>query len=1565
MSALDRPKVLVDLVLAAVVFLTTVGIAAVAAAPDASNPAIAPAAIASQARFPEPLIATAQTTPAEDQGLAAALARYDRRDRVDDYSALTDFLKRFPDSPWRMALLLDLGLEYEHYGYYSRALEAFQGAWSEGREATDAYQKPLADRAIGELVLLHARLGHEDRLKALIAEIGDRAVVNPGGEAVQKARETLWIMENEPKHLYLCGPLALKFLMMENPATTSEQLDFITRYRASPKGVSLAELDRLAGDAKVSLTPVFRNADQPVPVPSIVHWKPGHYAAILGREKDGYLVRDPVLGQHARWLPAGAVEEETSGYFLAQAGEVEAAGWRRVDSDEAGQVFGAGPTNSTAPGHTTCPLCKYDIAELSVGVTLIDQPVGYAPAIGPSAKVNIGYSQRQDVQPAVFGFFNVSPNWTINWMRFVQDDPAHLGQSVMRYFGDGDAWFYSGYNSATGSFAAEEGDAAVLTLASTNPVTYRRSLQDGSVEVYSQSDGSTSNPRKVFLTRIVDPQGNALTLNYATSGGHVLLTSLTDATGRKTTFTYGAASPLLITKITDPFGRAATLAYDGSGRLNSITDIIGLTSSFGYDSSGHVQSLTTPYGTTKFAFGGTGNTRFVDVTDPLGLHEREESLQPAPVPKWDPVVPVAMNVFNDFLNYRDSFHWDKHEYAAAACTVNGGCNYNYARNTHFYHDAQDINIEWYQIESLKEPLETRVWYNYPGQTANLNNGTYDQPSQVGRIVSGGLSQIWNRNYNAAGNPTQTVDPVGRTTNLTYAANLTDLTQVAQATVSGAQTTASYTYNSQHRPLTYTDAAGQLTRYAYNAAGQVTQAILPTGLVWKFAYDSLGRLTGIINPNGRSQASYTYDSFDRVGTATDSEGYTLAYTYDAADRVTQIAYPDGTKRTFTYNRLDLASVTDRQGRTTKYSYDANRQMIATTDPLGNVTRYAYWENGQLKSLTDPKGNVTTWAIDVQGRPTGKQYADGSKLAYSYDQSGRLASVRDALGQIKLFGYTVDDRLASVGYVHAVNPTAGASFAYDPYFPRLASMTDQTGATTYAYVPAGSPGALQLQSETGPQGTIAYAYDALGRTTGRTVSGSAETFTYDALNRLVAHTDPLGNFALRYLGQTNQIASRTQTAAAFYPDSTVWSYLANAGDRRLASIANAGMRTFAFTTTPEDLITKIVDSGSNTWAYAYDSDNRLTNASTLAGLQYGVTLDANGNMTALKQSAATTTFSYNTLNELTGTKTISPVTYAYDANGNQVSDGLRTFQYDAENRLIGIAYVGTNASTKFVYDGLGRRVATTELLSATTSTTTHYQWCGAQICRSIGSGGTLRNYYDEGEALPTTGQLLYYGPDQLGTARNYALFNTATKAASVKALDFDPFGNALTNPAAPLPDFGFAGMLHHAPSGLSLTLYRAYAPAIGRWLSRDPLGELGEQDSDDGILSAATLDQAPENLLDFPDADTLSALPFTRPGNAAAAPDVPDLASGDPAASDRSNLYAYVSGDFVNLVDPLGLCKGKKKPGNKPKPQPKPKPKPQPKPPESNRPWWWPNIHGELHGGGSWGGPTFGGGGHVTF
>jgi YD repeat-containing protein len=692
----------------------------------------------------------------------------------------------------------------------------------------------------------------------------------------------------------------------------------------------------------------------------------------------------------------------------------------------------------------------------------------------------------------------------------------------------------------------------------------------------------------VFLSQVIDPQGNAVTLNYDGTGR---LASLTDATGRHTTFSYDSPGrPLLISKITDPFGRSARLAYDDLGRLVSITDVIGLVSSFTYDANWLVNAMTTPYGTTTFAYTAPGTSappRFVEVTDPMGFKEREEWLEPAPVPASDPpsTVPQGMPVTltNQFLEYRNSFHWDKAAYVAAGCTPSGGCNYLLARNRHFSHLA-GTNLKSTSLESEKKPFENRVWYAYPGQTNGNGSGSFNRPIAVGRVLDDGTTQLTQLAYDTANffNLTQVTDPLGRKTAYSYP-NGIDLAAITQVTANGLPTTiAQWSYDYRHRPLVHIDAAGQVTSYTWNAAGQIASVTNALGQKTSYQYDPLGRLTTITNANNATAATFTYDAFDRVATFTDSEGWTAAYAYDAADRLTKTTYPDSTTETYGYERLDLVSYRDRLGRVWTYTYDANRRRTQVRDPTGNDMLFGYDQMGRLTSLTDPKGNVTRWAYDVQGRLATKIYADSSTVTYVYEATtSRLRAVVDAMGQRKEYAYARDDRLAAITYLNAVNPTPNVGFAYDPYFPRMVSMIGGNGTTTYSYVPIGVPGALQVQQNTGPlpNNSIAYTYDTLARLSGRTITGSdPEAFEYDAIGRLIGRTNALGTFVLSYLGQTGQIAQRALTGST---TATTWSYLPNSGDRRLAGISNVGFTagqfsSFQFSTLVDGSIVSVAET-----------------------------------------------------------------------------------------------------------------------------------------------------------------------------------------------------------------------------------------------------------------------------------------------------------------------------------------------------------------------------------------------------
>jgi YD repeat-containing protein len=786
--------------------------------------------------FEEPLVATGPTSAEEDEALDRAVSSYRGQATDDGFQTFEAFLANHPHSGWRVAVLTNLGLSYYYYGYFSKSIDAFERAWKEGRPVTEPRAKTLVDRAVGELLKMHARLGHSEQLAALLAEIGERALTGPATELQAGAKEGLWMMRNDPGVAFLCGPMALKNLLLAK-GVPAERLAYLDEYRSSPQGVTLAEVAGLADQAQLPYRLVRREVGASIPVPSVVHWKVSHFAAIVDESEGRYRIEDPTFGQ-ALWVTRAAIDTEGSGYFLAP-GDRHSAGWRDVGVDEASQIRGMGFTSSNKPGATTpqddktkgCSprsggMCGYDFTEMVVSLNLNDSPVGYAPPKGPPAYVTLTYNQREASQPANLSFFNVSPKWTLNWLSYVQDNPTLAGASVTRYVAGGGSVSYAGYNATTHAFKAEARDAALLVRTSAAPIEYERQLSDGSTEVYAQSDGATVSPRRIFLTQIIDPAGNGVTLNY---DNRLRLTSLTDATGRSTTFAYGlSAQPLLVTQITDPFDRSATLTYDSMGRLSSITDVLGLTSSFSYDASSLVNAMTTPYGTTSFAYGETaGNqSRFVQGTDPLGLTERLEFRHQAPgISASDPAstVPEGMTTTNLFLNYRNTFYWDKRAYQVAAG------DYTKARNKHWVHFGSATGDT---VESLKNPLENRVWYFYPGQSGSNIAGSYDLPTRVGRVLDDGTTQLSKFAYNVFGRITQAVDPVGRTTLFAYAANQIDLATVTQTTASGP-TIARFTYNNQHRPLSYADISAQVWSYAYNAAGQLTSETNPLGETTSF------------------------------------------------------------------------------------------------------------------------------------------------------------------------------------------------------------------------------------------------------------------------------------------------------------------------------------------------------------------------------------------------------------------------------------------------------------------------------------------------------------------------------------------------------------------------------------------------------------------------------------------------------------------------------------------------------------------------------------------------------------
>jgi RHS repeat-associated protein len=67
-------------------------------------------------------------------------------------------------------------------------------------------------------------------------------------------------------------------------------------------------------------------------------------------------------------------------------------------------------------------------------------------------------------------------------------------------------------------------------------------------------------------------------------------------------------------------------------------------------------------------------------------------------------------------------------------------------------------------------------------------------------------------------------------------------------------------------------------------------------------------------------------------------------------------------------------------------------------------------------------------------------------------------------------------------------------------------------------------------------------------------------------------------------------------------------------------------------------------------------------------------------------------------------------------------------------------------------------------------------------------------------------------------------TVAAGARRARYDYDSYGRRTKTAGDLEADFGFTGHFFHAPSGLHLAWFRAYDADIGRWLRRDPVGEI---------------------------------------------------------------------------------------------------------------------------------------------
>jgi RHS repeat-associated protein len=258
--------------------------------------------------------------------------------------------------------------------------------------------------------------------------------------------------------------------------------------------------------------------------------------------------------------------------------------------------------------------------------------------------------------------------------------------------------------------------------------------------------------------------------------------------------------------------------------------------------------------------------------------------------------------------------------------------------------------------------------------------------------------------------------------------------------------------------------------------------------------------------------------------------------------------------------------------------------------------------------------------------------------------------------------------------------------------------------------------------------------------------------------------------------------------------------------------------------------------------------------------------NVTVTAVLKNAGTN--QQNIVSETSGTSFVpkTPETFGYDLDGNLTSDGRWAYSWDAENRLIAMQTDTNKAGTavpavriEFAYDAQSRRIGKTTLTGWTgaaysTTNTTVFVYDGWNLVSEAGTavpgGPSCTNLYAWGLDLSGSmqgaggiGGLLFANihPLPLGEDQgegstvfpcydgngNVAALISASDGTTAATYEYSPFGETIraTGPLAERNPYRFSTKYTDDKTGLVYYGYRYYSPNVGRWLSRDPMEELG--------------------------------------------------------------------------------------------------------------------------------------------
>ncbi len=450
-----------------------------------------------------------------------------------------------------------------------------------------------------------------------------------------------------------------------------------------------------------------------------------------------------------------------------------------------------------------------------------------------------------------------------------------------------------------------------------------------------------------------------------------------------------------------------------------------------------------------------------------------------------------------------------------------------------------------------------------------------------------------------------------------------------------------------------------------------------------------------------------------------------------------------------------------------------------------------------------------------------------------------------------------RVTNVTWTAGTNAAVSTTYKYDP-LNRITNVTSDAGSFGYAYLTNG----LQVKTLTYPNSETAnYTYDGLRRLTNllyKTSGGAANgqwAYGYNSRDQVVTRGDPAtNNYNYRY-DEVGRLVEATggnvATNATGYPFRYTYDWAGN----RARQTEGTQTRSFAYNANNQVLsvgrsneasivgyvneagtCTVVEARATGTGAWQHIPTKYISY--TQGWFEAMITLTNAGTNTvwirATDKAGNTSTQIVHVVNSTTN------FPFRYDLDGNQTNLLAGVSEWDAENRLVRIAY-STNASTRLRYDGLNRLREIAEYgTGANPTNVVRYAWNGMLPWAELdGSNNVLRTFTWGLDLSGTVGGAGGIGGlvgmrSRQGTGTNYLVRTDAkgnvtevrqTDGTVVATYAYAPFGNIITNTGSYNQPFAFQSKIRHAKSNLGYWGERWYDYKTGRWISRDSLGEAG--------------------------------------------------------------------------------------------------------------------------------------------